>query len=54
MLPEPRYTVTLRMSQSMAEKIDEIAARDDLRFVQCIIRLLGEAIVAREGQEETP
>ena len=54
MLLEPHHTITLRVPVRLAEKIVEIANRDQLRFSQCLLRLLSEAVAARESQEGAP
>ena len=51
---EPSHTVTLRVPIRLAEKIVEIANRDGLRFSPCLLRLLSEAVAARESQEGAP
>ena len=54
MLLEPHHTVTLRVPVRLAEKIVKIAEHDGLKFSQCLLRLLSEAIAAREEREGAP
>ena len=54
MPPQPVCQIMLRVPYDLAKNVEEIARQEKMPFNMCYLRLVEEAMAAREIQERRP